>query len=214
MLARESEIADGPIVARRSVKLLFAALLSGSIGLLFSIGFAVTLYSVYSVFAGEELQGINLVVVIPLGVTFGIFGYLFIGSAAVAVADYCRKSPLLRIDVDSISDLRLSRMSIAWTAVEHAKLISSRMGPIGVTLRLRGRAPFRSNRLRIGCWVRRDPRDVCVATALLGGNTRLMAAAIIQRVKAAGGTVDTSSWSHPISTPTARDDRSQRSAAP
>jgi hypothetical protein len=188
MLAREPEIPDGPIEVRRSVKLLLAAALNGSIGLLSSSGFVVFLY--IAVF-DEGLAGINAFAVIPLVVTFGIFGYVFVGSAAVAAIDYCRKSPLLRIDVGSITDLRLSRMPIEWTAVEHAKLISSRMGPIGVTLRLRARAPFRSNRLRIGCWVRRDPRVVCVATALLAGNTRALAAAIVQRVKAAGGTIET-----------------------
>ena len=109
------------------------------------------------------------------------------------MGDFVRPSPLLIVDAASVWDRRLSDQAIGWDEVEHAKVMFTRAGAVGIRLRLRTQRRIKTNRLRIGCWGmlgRRDPAEVGIALTLLNRNPRTLAIMIADSVERAGGTVD------------------------
>ncbi len=170
----------------RSVKMLIAALFVGTISLVFLSGVFLGLYSL--VYDRDSFIIMPIIILIS-----GPIGLWLLCAAAISLGDFFRKYPILTIDRESIHDRRLSDKGLRLGDIEHAKVLYTRGGPVGVRLRLRTDAAFRNHPCRIGCWVmlrRRDSRDVCISTTLLSWNPRKLTAVIADHIERAGATVD------------------------
>jgi hypothetical protein len=160
-----------------------------SIAMVFLPGVPLGLYAIF-----YERDGIVGVVIALLIVAISaLIGLPLVAAAAIAVRDFFRQGPLLIVDASSVWDRRLSDQAIGWNEVEHAKVMFTRAGPVGIRLRLRTQRRIKTNRLRIGCWGmlgRRDPAEVGIALTLLNRNPRTLAIMIADSVERSGGTVD------------------------
>src|SRR3954447_13131106 len=113
------------VQAGRSIKMLLAALFVGSGSMIFFAGPALGLYALFI----EQRSGI----VFPLlWIAFGAPGLVLISGAAIAVSDFFRRGPLLVVDASSICDRRLSDQAIGWEEIEHAKVMFTRGGAVGI----------------------------------------------------------------------------------
>ena len=174
------------VQAGRSMKMLFAAAFLGILSAIFLIGFFGALYVIF-----YERSGILIPVAVSL--LFGPGGLWLIATATIALRDFFRHEPILTADSRSICDRRLSQKAIALSDIEHAKVLYTRAGPVGLRLRLRTEHGIRSRSCRMGCWgmpMGFGSKEVCISTTLMNVNPKTLTVAIVDLIERAGCPVD------------------------
>lgn len=114
-------------------------------------------------------------------------------SGFVCLSDARRRSPVLIIDADGLTDHR-SGARIAWSDIVHIEAATTNLGVLGLALKLKAPPDRRASRFRVGAlgfyFDRADRPIYRLALAMLQPTSSVLIPLIEQRVRAAGARID------------------------